>query len=300
MTAAARVLDMPSPAAATGQPVWRAVEELRPHPEYARLNLAPSTRSLAALAERGDAAFQDPLIITRDHILVDGYARLRLAREQGRKQVLCLEHDWTEEEALQQLVQLHGRSDGLNDFIRIMLMLRLEPFYQAQAKSNQQLGGLKKQQTCLSEAERLEVRAKIAGHAGVGAANVSKVKRILEAAHPDILAALQTGEIRIDRGWQWSKSGHERQLELLMAFRSKRGILGTIRKLISAHRSTPRPCDTRLDHILTALRLLDDADLQTVPVYVVNLPKDAMFISEGLLSRLERQFKLTIECSHED
>jgi hypothetical protein len=55
---------------------------------------------LSALAERGDLAFHDPLVITRNRTIIDGYCRWELARRERRTAVTCIEYDLTEEEAL--------------------------------------------------------------------------------------------------------------------------------------------------------------------------------------------------------
>src|SRR2546425_4234960 len=60
------------------------VNELHPHPSYERHNLAVSAAQLAALAAVGELAFRDPLLITRDRTIVDGYARWKLAQLKGR------------------------------------------------------------------------------------------------------------------------------------------------------------------------------------------------------------------------
>src|SRR4051794_14370771 len=50
------------------------IGELRVHPSYARHGLSVDPSRLSAVADRGDFAFQDPIVITRDRILIDGYA----------------------------------------------------------------------------------------------------------------------------------------------------------------------------------------------------------------------------------
>ena len=82
-----------------GQLVTCRLEELRPHPSYLRHHLAVSASQLSALAERGDRAFLEPLVVTQDRTILDGYARLELARLQGRATLSCIEYELTESEA---------------------------------------------------------------------------------------------------------------------------------------------------------------------------------------------------------
>jgi hypothetical protein len=60
------------------------VSELQPHPAYARHRVTVPTSKLSALAEAGDVAFREPLAITQDRIILDGYARFEIACRQRR------------------------------------------------------------------------------------------------------------------------------------------------------------------------------------------------------------------------
>ena len=93
-----------------GQLVTCRLDELNPHPSYVRHHLAVPASQLSALAGRGDRAFLEPLMITQDRTILDGYARLELARLHGRATLLCIEYDLSEEEALHWLLQRHRRS----------------------------------------------------------------------------------------------------------------------------------------------------------------------------------------------
>jgi hypothetical protein len=77
--------------------------ELRPHPAYARHKLSVETQQLATLEKQGELAFANPVLISRDRLLIDGYARCELAKRQGRSTLLCLEYDVSEDHALQLL-----------------------------------------------------------------------------------------------------------------------------------------------------------------------------------------------------
>jgi ParB-like chromosome segregation protein Spo0J len=81
------------------------VEELRPHPSYERHQLAVSASQLSAIAEREESAFEEPLIVTQDGFIVDGYARWELARRQGRTTLPCIKYELNAQDALQRLIQ---------------------------------------------------------------------------------------------------------------------------------------------------------------------------------------------------
>lgn len=63
---------------------WQ-VTNLRPHPGYAQLGLNISSSRLNALLELGEDTFLFPLLVTSNGIVIDGYARLEVARLQGRR-----------------------------------------------------------------------------------------------------------------------------------------------------------------------------------------------------------------------
>jgi hypothetical protein len=53
--------------------VTRPVEDLRPHPSYARHQFTVSASKLSALIEQRDLAFQEPLVISVNGTIIDGY-----------------------------------------------------------------------------------------------------------------------------------------------------------------------------------------------------------------------------------
>ena len=132
------------------------------------------------------------------------------------------------------MLQKHRRSNGLNDFNRILLALELEPWLKQQARFNQQFGGQRKGSSNLTEADRLDVRSEIAAVAGVSTGNVSKVRQLASTAHPDLLEALRAGEISIHRASILLRKP-EQQLEQLMLYRNLRGITRTVNTLLQAH-----------------------------------------------------------------
>ena len=236
-----------------GQLVTCRLDDLRPHPSYVRHHLAVPASQLSALAEQGDRAFLEPLMITQDRTILDGYGRLELARRRGRAALPCIAYELTESEALHWLLQKHRRSNGLNDFSRILLALELEPWFKEQARSNQQAGGRQKGSSKLTEAGRMDVRSKIAAAAGVSVGNVTKVKQLKVAATAEVLQALRSREISIHRAWGWSKASPEKQQEELRFYQGQKGVKKTIRLLVSRHRSKRLPAMPDLGNLAREL-----------------------------------------------
>jgi hypothetical protein len=196
-------------------------------------------------------------MITEDRTILDGYARLELARRRGRATLPCIAYELTESEALHWLLQKHRRSNGLNDFSRILLALELEPWFKEKARSNQRAGGQNKGSSKLTEAGRLDVRSKIATAAGVSVGNVTKVKQLTITAHSELLQALRSREISIHRAWGWSKTPPERQREELRVYQSQRGIKKTIRLMVSRHRPKRLPAVPDLGNLARQLSALE-------------------------------------------
>jgi hypothetical protein len=248
---------------------------------------------LCALAELADLAFREPIIITAHRTIVDGYARVELARLQGRTTITCIEHKLTEAEALHWLLQRHRRSNALNAFTRILLALELEHGFREKALANQRAGGQNKGSSNLTEAQRLDVRAEIAAAAGASVGNVSKVKQ-LKFSHPKVLQALKCGEISINKAAQWSRKPEEEQLQSLERCQSERGIKKTIRTLLSRHKSEPPPTISALTKLLSRLCSLDLGRFGSVSVDVIKTPGKTIALSELLIRALESQGELTL------
>ncbi len=98
-----------------GEIVTRRLDQLSPHPSYTRCGLATPASQLSRLLALGNRVWE-PIAITQNGWIIDGYARVELARLQGRLMLECIEYELSDAEALHWLLKLHRRSNGLNDF----------------------------------------------------------------------------------------------------------------------------------------------------------------------------------------
>jgi hypothetical protein len=276
-----------------GRLVMCRVDELRSHPSYIRHNLSVAPAQLSALAARGDLAFLDPVVITCDHIVIDGYARWQLARHQGRATLPCLEYQLNEDESLQWILQRHRRQKGLNSFIRILLALDLEPSLQEKARANQRIGGQDKGRSNLTQAQRVVVRSQVASAAGTSSGSVTKVKQLLRTAHPEIQEALRCGEISIHRAWLWSKLPPNQQLDALRLYRNKKGVGKAIRDALARHQLNYQlnqpTVSFALRDVAKLLSCLPDDASDPVSVIPVKVPGRTIFLSEELMEILKLQ-----------
>ncbi len=234
----------------------RLVSEICPHPRILQHRLSPATAKMSALANRGDLAFQDPLTVTAEGVILDGFARWTLARHKGRTTLPCIIRHLDEAEALVYILQKQRQSAGLNDFTRVSLALELESTFRAQARERQRLGGEKKGSSNLTGAQRIDVRALIAQAAGVCVANVTKSKRLIDAADVKVLTALRGGEIRIHRAWTWLESSRDGGLQDYKNFRNETGIRRTIKTLIARQVGRRPPAPDDLNELRKALSTL--------------------------------------------
>jgi hypothetical protein len=234
---------LPSSPTPPGAVIERRVDTLLAHPGFAKHTRGYSTQEISVLSDRGEAAYLDPLTITQDGYVIDGYAVWQLAKIQRRTTVRCIVRHMSKEEALLHLIAKNRGSKGIDDFIRILLALELEPWFRARAKSNQRRGGRGKGSSQLTEADRLDVRVEIARVAGVSVGNVSKVKRLLRDGIPELQDAIRVGEISISRAEGWVRSSPASQRRRLVDHRHRHGIRKTINKLLKKREARPSVCD---------------------------------------------------------
>jgi hypothetical protein len=275
----------------SGRLVMCRVDELRSHPSYIRHNLSVAPAQISALAARGDLAFRDPLVVTCDHIVIDGYARWQLARRQGRAALTCLEYQLSQDESLQWILERHQRQRGLNPFIRILLALDLEPSLQEKARANQRVGGEEKGRSNLTQAHRVVVRSQVASAAGTSSGSVTKVKQLLLTAHQEVAEALRCGEISIHRAWLWSKLLPNQQLDALKMYRTKKGMGKAIRDALARHQLNPPAVSFAVRDVAKLLSRLPSDASHPVSIIPVKVPGRTVLLSEELMEilKLEQQ-----------
>jgi hypothetical protein len=274
-----------------GRLITCCLEDLQPHPAYVRHNFTVPAFHLSQLSEAKDVALREPLTITRDHTVLDGYARWELARQQSAKALPCLEFDLTEAEALRWLIQRHRRSKGLNDYCRILLALDLEPWLKEQARSNQQLGGQQKGSSNLTDADRMDVRSKLAAAAGVSTGNLSKARHLAATSDPLLQQALRTGEVSIHRASLWLRDP-PKQLDQLRLHQSKRGLSHKIDSLLQAHRRVAQSQDLDLQCVLISLSALAPERKSSILVSELEISGEVILISSELRRHLTTQREL--------
>ena len=280
-----------------GQLVTCRLDELRPHPSYVQHRLTVPASQLSALVELGDLAFRERIVITQDRTIIDGYARVKLAQLKERQALPCIVYELTETEALQCLLQRHLKSSGWNAFTRAQLAMDLEPGLREKALSNQRAGGQNKGSSILTEAEKIDVRAKIAEAAHLSVGTISKVNQLLLTAIPELLQALRNGEVRIDRAYKWSKRSPEEQREALWRYQSERGIRKTIGNLLSPYRSKSPPTAPEVGDLTKLLSALQSGKLDSARVVTINVPGKAIFVTEELFRTLDSQEELALTCA---
>jgi len=269
-----------------GRLVTRHPDELHPHPAYIRHQLTVSASKLSALLAQDGIAFQEPLAITRDGTIIDGYARWELARRQHRRMLPCIEHDLTTGDALLWLLRMHCRRDGINDFCRILLALEFESSYRERALLNQRIGGKEKALSNLTKADRVEVRREIAAIAQVSVGNVTKVKQLMVTAQAELLQALSSGEISIHWAWKCSSESPESQRSAVRRYRQEKGVNKAIRDLMSRHERRGRSPAPDLRSLARRLLLFEADNGHSVNVLVLGCPGKAVFVTEELLMDL--------------
>jgi hypothetical protein len=272
------------------------LDELHPHPSYSRHGLAVSASQLSALAALDDQTLEEPIAITQDGLIIDGYARVERARMLGRTSMLCIEYDRTEEEALRDLLQRHLGSNRLNAFCRILLARELEPWFKKKALANQIAGGENKVSSKLTEAERVDVTAKIAEAADVSVGNISKVKQLLTTAIPELVQALRRGEISIHKAWLLSKALPANQRDELALPQCRRNIKRDMWTLASRHGSKSLPLVLDAANLIMRLSALESRKRGSFRVFVSNAQGKAICLTKELLLELGAQQESNSSC----
>jgi len=231
-------------------PVFRSPEQLQMHPAMKELGWTGVIDEVNNVARQQKGQWvPTPILITASGIVLAGIGRWRSALFDGRHEINCIEYPLGEDEALQFIIRHHQPQPGWNGFIRIRLALTLETYLRQKALDNMRAGGKYKGLANLPEAEHIDVREEIARIAGPGgcARNVSKVKTILQSAHPRLIDALTDGSLRINPAASWCEMPKAEQVEQFIRYSEERATTKVIR------RSIVRPKDEKIGPDVVAL-----------------------------------------------
>jgi hypothetical protein len=135
------------------------------------------------------------------------------------------------------------------------------------------------------------VRAKIADAAGVATGNVTKVKHLASAAHPEVLDALRTGEVSIHQTSLWLRRP-DKQLDELGLRQNRRGISATVDSLLRSHHDAVLDDQLDLQRITAAIAKLHSIQRDSILVAEVKVPGNVLLLSTELRKALTTQGEL--------
>jgi len=264
--------------------VHRPATALRPHPVYLELCGPIGAARVRRLSQHA-GAIREPLLITTNGTILDGHVRWRVAMEQHQRRLPCIEYDLTEEGALHFLLARHHSSEGFNAFCRIVVALRLEPYYREPIARWRSVNRTKAHASNLTNLDHVDVRAEIARVADVSTGNVTKVKQLLETVIPEIREQLRRGEVKIHRAWQWGHLSAKQQREALWKHQHRGDIRQTIRRLIAQHTRSRSvvPTVDQLSAVLGGLATHETA------VVVADIPVNAIVVTRECYEDLLRR-----------
>jgi hypothetical protein len=200
------------------------------HPAFNNLNLSGWLINSELHGKPQD--IHEPVLITREGIILGGFAEWHAAICAGQPEINCVEFELDADEALQLILALHRPRTAWNDFTRTELALEQERYFQSKARANQIAGGKLKGLANLPKAQPIDVREEIADIAGVSPRTVGNVKMILKRAHPSVIEALHNGTITINAALEICKFDTTRQVEELARFLAKRANTKTYHEYI--------------------------------------------------------------------
>ena len=265
-----------------GRPVVRSPEQLRLHRALEELGWTCVIGEFNDAARLTNTSITEPILITTNGTILAGFGRWRLALFQGRQEIDCIEYPFSEDESLQFIISHHQPQRGWNAFVRIRLVLTLEPYFQQKALDNMRAGGKYKGLANLPEAQHIDVRKEIADAAGAGARNVCNVKKILQTAHPGLIEALRDGALTINGAVQFCKLPQAEQLEQFIRYMEERAINKVIRRSITRPKEEKTCPDAAT--VLDALQFREAQQPGSVVVRVGWLQRTVVLVGQDLLT----------------
>ncbi len=265
--------------------VDRSTTALRPHPVYLEL-CGPLAATRARRVGQQTGSIREPLLTTTDGTILDGHARWQVAIERAQPNVPCLELDVTEDEALQVIIQRHRAYEGLNDYGRIVLALRLEPYFREHCRRQQLARSNDLPSSNLTNDTRRDVRKDIAHVAGVSTGNVTKVKQILDSVILEVRERLLRGEVSIHRAWQWRTRPRKGQRDALWDHLHRGSLKKTIARLVRAHAEAGASVQSVDDLAPIVLGGLAKLDADDITVTVVDVPGRAVVVTRACYNEL--------------
>ena len=271
----------------------RSIGDLSPHPSLIRQQIMPSTQEVSLAVDRRSVGSREPLTVISEGLILAEVADFQVALRAGDTHLDCFVLSIANEDALLWIIRRHRRTAGISDFNRITLALELEPWFKAKALSNQRLGGHPKASSKLTEADRCDVRSELALAAGVSTGNVSKCKILIAEAYPELIEALRSGELSINKASALIKDP-AKQLEAFRLHKSGKGINRVIRVLQSNHlRGVPDVGELNLLRLAKALLDMAESSRSLVLVEQLSHRDHFVVVSSALLKTLQRQGVLT-------
>jgi hypothetical protein len=186
----------------------------------------------------------------------------------------------------------------MNSYLRIELALELEPWLRKKGLANQRAGGHEKGSTSLAEADRIDVRKRIAAIACASVGNVTKVKYLRSHVAPELKDALRNGRVSINRAFLWAKGSISGQRTALSDWERKRAISGVIRQVLRRHHRNSAAAIDPVD-MVRALGDVMTTSPEQIPVRILRTPGRAVYITQELAASLMRRKDFTI-CDHLD
>jgi hypothetical protein len=277
------------------------LDELHPHSSYFKHKLSVPACKVDALDRLGDRALQDPIVVTQDRLIIDGYARWELAKRRGMATILCLVYQRTEDEALRDFLRRHRRFDGLNDFTLIELSRDIKLFSAEKARLHQQSGGQRKGSAKLEASERVDSRKERARILVVSEGNVSKVDRTLDRACSSTKQAARDKEISIHKAEKWSRQTEARQIENLKALRIELGIRKKARNLVARLAAQPDEGVLTAAHLQRLLQRVSTMPPEQSKAFgpvvfgCLHVPGKRIYLTDELIRAFKPQQEVLVE-----
>jgi len=208
--------------------VYLPLKELRHHPSAKLVREMTSEEWGAFLPDVIRRGVQNPIVVQKGGIILDGRHRVRAAEERDDETIPARVVDFDQQEQLEFMLLAALRQRHLTTSERALIAAKLMPAFSEAAKERQsQAGGDKKSEKAEEKSlvvkrsqaipeGRHDTAAVLAGQAvGVGEATVRRAKAVLEKGIPEVAAAVQAGEMTITKAATIAKLPKEEQAAVM-------------------------------------------------------------------------------------
>jgi hypothetical protein len=231
----------------------------------------------------------EPLYISTSGIVLRGLDQFQALRSRPSEKVNCIVYPWTEDEALQWILEQSVPQNGPSPYARFLLATELLGDRITElARENMRLGGKYKGFPNLENLSEVHRNREIARIARVAVGYVGYAQKLRRQAADEIKQALLTGELPIYRAFAFLKDCRSQQ-ECLARFRSERTRPVDVRQAMRDLRKQKEGGEgLSVDPVCSGILRIPAEIRDKVRVGRIRTKGNVLLVSNDLLDQLDR------------